>query len=156
MRKIKIEENKWNLHREDYGILESYVFEDSITDVDYNGRDLWISSLKKGRYCVKDVLSRDFVSQFCQRVANIVSKPFNKNNPVIEAETKNLRITIVHESVANTGTTICIRKTPTIQRLNEKIMLENDYCTQEMIDLLKSCVKAGLSIAVCGGMGCGV
>jgi pilus assembly protein CpaF len=152
---MKIDETHWQMQPQDYGVMEPYVFRDDITDVDYNGKELWVSSLSKGRYCVKAVPTVDFVEQFCSQVANIVSHPFNKNNPVIEAETRDLRITIVHESVAMTGTNICIRKTPTKMRLSVNQMLESGYCNLEILYLLACCVTAGLSIAVCGGMGSG-
>lgn len=152
---MKIEENHWNMQPADYGIMEKYVFQDDITDVDYNGKDIWVSSLTKGRYRAAEELDPFFVEQFCSRVANIVSCPFNKNNPVIEAETKDLRITIVHDSVAMTGKNICIRKTPQRVRLTEEGMLHSLYCSDKIIYLLANCVKAGLSIAVCGGMGSG-
>lgn len=153
---MKVDAYKWTMQPEDYGILKDYVFSDAITDIDFNGTDIWISSLEKGRYQTKGKLDTLFVEQFCNRIANMVSKPFNKNNPVIEAETMDLRITIVHKCVALTGTTICIRKTPVKMRLSEKFILSSDYCSKELINLLGNCVKAGLSIAVCGGMGCGV
>ncbi|MFP3156276.1 CpaF/VirB11 family protein [Lachnospiraceae bacterium ZAX-1] len=150
-----LNEYEWSIQPQDYGVLSAYVFMETVTDIDFNGKDIWISSLSRGRYCAQEQLSTFFVEQFCSRVANMVSKPFNKNNPVIAAETRNLRITIVHASVAETGTTICIRKTPNKMRLNEKLILRSQYSTEEIMNLLGNCVCAGLSIAVCGGMGTG-
>jgi len=152
---MKVEDYKWNIQPQDYGVLARYVYMDSITDVDFNGKALWVSCLLKGRYCVEDTLEPLFVEQFCNRIANLISRPFNKNNPVIEAETTDLRITIVHSCVALTGTTICIRKTPVKMRLSEQVILDSGYSSKGIMNLLGNCVKAGLSIAVCGAMGCG-
>ena len=37
-----------------------------------------------------------FVEQFTQRIANVVSQQFNKQNPELEAETSELRVTVLH------------------------------------------------------------
>lgn len=80
-----------------FGPLYPYIIDDDVTDVDYNGREVWITDSDNCRHVCKDlILSQDFVDQFTGRVANGVSKAFNRQNPVLEAETASLRITIVH------------------------------------------------------------
>ena len=51
---------------------------------------------------------------------------FNKNNPLLEAETDNLRISILHDSVTNTGISISIRKTPAVRRINRDSIVKDD------------------------------
>ena len=95
-----------------------------------------------------------FLEQFSQRVSNTVSRPFNKQSPVLEAETKTLRITIVHESVALSGRCVCIRKSLPYVRLNEKKMLREKFCTPEILELLnsaKGAEKYGFLRAARGG-----
>ena len=38
------------LKRQDYGVLYPYVMEETVTDIHWNGRQLWIDDLEKGRY----------------------------------------------------------------------------------------------------------
>lgn len=91
-----------------FGPLYPYIIDDDVTDVDYNGREVWITDSDNCRHVCKDlILSQDFVDQFTGRVANGVSKAFNRQNPVLEAETASLRITIVrmimgHEHLSTT------------------------------------------------------
>ena len=51
---------------------------------------------------------------------------FNQNNPLLEAETENLRISILHDSVTNTGISISIRKTPAIRRINKDRLISEE------------------------------
>ena len=123
-----------------FGPLYPYIIDDDVTDVDYNGREVWITDSDNCRHVCKDlILSQDFVDQFTGRVANGVSKAFNRQNPVLEAETASLRITIVHESVCLTGRSICIRKSLPYVRLHARQMIAEGYCKEEVLDLLLSC-----------------
>ena len=110
------------LGKEYFGPFWKFIANEEITDVDYNGREVWLTNIYNERYkvpaaYVKDNFSTMFVEQFTQRIANVVSRQFNKRYPELEAETSELRVTIVHESVARSGRSISIRKTPPIIRL---------------------------------------
>lgn len=139
----------------DYGELLPYVKNESITDINWNGYALWIDDLKRGRYKVDTVLSKEFVNVFCQKISNSVNCNFNKYDPLLEGETENLRISILHEKVANTGHSISIRKTPATRRIETKQAIKDGYCTQGLNEFLIACVKAGMSIIVCGIPGTG-
>lgn len=94
-----------------FGPLWEYIKDDDITDVDFNGTDLWITDTANRRKKIENHgITPRFVNQFSQRVANQVSKPFNKANNLLEAETDTLRISILHESAAVSGRSICLRK----------------------------------------------
>ena len=45
------------LKRQDYGVLYPYVMEETVTDIHWNGRQLWIDDLEKGRYMAPEILS---------------------------------------------------------------------------------------------------
>jgi pilus assembly protein CpaF len=95
------------------------------------------------------------VEQFTQRIANVVSRQFNKKNPVLEAETSELRVTILHESVARSGRTISIRKTPPIIRLTVAKALEEGFCSRKVMALLINCVYTKMNLIFCGMPGVG-
>ena len=103
------------LGKEYFGPLWKYVADEKITDVDYNGREIWLTNTENMRYranpeYIKEFITDNFIEQFTQRIANVVSRQFNKQNPQLEAETSELRVTIVHESVARSGRTIVSAK----------------------------------------------
>ena len=152
---MKISREAWNLKEESFGPLLPYVADKEITDINYNGEDVWVEHLKKGIYKVPVHLSEEFVSQFSIRVSNVVSEQINKFNNVLEAETDVLRISIIHPSATNTGYAISIRKTPAVMRLTEEKMLREQYCSKEILKFLIHCMKARMNMVFCGRPGAG-
>lgn len=143
------------LKRQDYGLLYPYVIEETVTDINWNGKQLWIDDLEKGRYMAAEVLPGEFVERFATLLANVTNKSFNKMNPVMEIETEELRISIVHQSVAHSGITISLRKIPAVRRLEKSDMVVNGFCSEPVLDLLIHCITAHCSVAVCGLPGTG-
>ena len=148
------------LGKEYFGPLWKYVADEKITDVDYNGREIWLTNTENMRYrpnpeYIKEFITDNFIEQFTQRIANVVSRQFNKQNPQLEAETSELRVTIVHESVARSGRTISIRKTPPIIRLTEEKAVQENFCEEKILALLINCVKNRCNMIFCGMPGIG-
>ena len=146
--------------REFFGPLYMYILDESITDIDINGAlgegGVWLTDCNNTRRaCYNRGVTKDFIDNFSQRVSNLVSKSFNKLNPVLEGETSELRITIVHESVSISGRTVSIRKTPKVSRLTAEKMLAEGYCNQEILQMLEGFVRDRLNIVVVGEPGVG-
>ena len=138
-----------------FGELLPLIENEDITDINWNGKELWIDDLNKGRYLSDIQLDDRFVTSFSTRIANLANKPLNKFNPLLEAETDLLRVSIISSEVTNTGTSISIRKTPPTRRIHRETMYENGYCT-ELLDLfMQAAVKSGCSIIVGGTPGVG-
>lgn len=152
---MKITRERWKFKDEYYGPLLPFVKDENVTDINYNGSDVWIDDLFLGRYCADVELSRDFVEQFCTRVADAVSANFNQYKPLLEAETDVLRISVIHESVANTGRSISIRKTPVVKRLSFEKIIETGYASIEIISLLQHCIEGKMNALICGLPGVG-
>lgn len=148
-------QKRFLLKRQDYGILYPYIMMDSVTDINWNGKQLWIDDLQKGRYMAPETLSEMFVDRFVLLLSNVSGLPFNRMNPVLEAETEELRISVVHSCVAHGGVTISLRKIPAVRRLEKGEMIQSGYCSEEICDFLIRCVKAHCSIAICGLPGVG-
>lgn len=148
-------ERKYLLKRQDYGVLYPYIVSEDVTDINWNGRQLWIDDLNQGRYMAGEVLAESFVERFVSLISSVSSLPFNKMNPVLEAETEELRISIVHECVTSTGVTISLRKIPAVRRLQKEKMIEEGYCDQGVAEFLEGCVLTHCNIAICGMPGAG-
>lgn len=144
------------MREESFGDLLPFVKDTDITDINWNGDQLWLDDVNKGRYLSDVVLTKNFVEGFSIRVSDVVSKNFNKYKPVLEAETDELRLTVLHESVSGTGRAISIRKTPAIKRITyEESIKKGNYCSEEVASLLSNTVKAKMNIIVCGLPGVG-
>lgn len=147
--------SKFEFRDEQFGPLLPFIQDDNVTDINFNGTDVWIDDLTRGRYKSNVTLTPEFINQFTVRIADRVSESFNQYNPLLEAETNTLRISVVHESVLNTGRSISIRKTPVIKRLTIQKMLDEDYCSQEILDLLINCIDGKMNMMMCGLPGTG-
>lgn len=148
-------EKKYLLKRQDYGQLYPYIVSDDVTDINWNGRQLWIDDLKRGRFLAGEVLTDAFVERFSSLLASVVSLPFNKRNPVLEAETEELRISIVHSCVTSGGITVSLRKIPAVRRLSREKMIEEGYCDRSVAEFLEHCIRVHCNIAICGMPGAG-
>lgn len=152
---MKISQEQWSLKPEQYGPFWKYIEAPDITDINFDGQWIWVDDLKKGTYRVPDEVSQGFLKQFAQRISNLVSITFNKYNPLLEAETQTLRISIIHEEVTNTGMSISIRKTPAVQRLNYKKLIGEGYCSPPILNFLQNCIKGHLNTVIAGLPGTG-
>ena len=139
-----------------FGPLYPYISNDDVTDIDFSGKELWITDCNNTRTRLsKVVLDNEFIEQFTKRVSNMVSQPFHKMSPILEAETETLRITIVHEDVCQGHRCICIRKSLPRVRLTDENVISSGYMKSEVFELLKGCVKAGMNIVFAGNPGVG-
>lgn len=137
-----------------FKIFEPYISDDNVTDINFNGKDLWIDDLKKGRFCIYDFLDESKVMEICLQFSNIVNKHFNLQSPVLEAEYGDLRISLLHPSIAN-YLSVSIRKTPQYMRLNKKLLLESGYLNEALFRFLKEAVRLEKNIMVSGLPGAG-
>lgn len=162
--KEKLVGNKVEVGFEHFGQMQALISKRDITDIEYNGRNLWVTDIYGIHKKVEDIeLSENFVYQFTQRIANAVSKDFNKTAPVLEAEaivdTKeeriSIRIEVIHEDKAVTGRAFCIRKTPSYARITEEGAIAEGYMTPKELVFLKNCIKAHMNIMICGEPGVG-
>ncbi len=140
---------------EQFGPLWKYIEDPEVTDIDFNGSQLWITDFGKGRYRAEEMLTEQFISSFTHTIANCVNKQFNNANKVLEADTKDLRISIIHESVTASGRSICIRKSPALVRNTIQTMLDEGYCSNEILQLLINCVLAKMNFVFGGETGAG-
>ncbi|MGN1382521.1 MAG: ATPase, T2SS/T4P/T4SS family [Eubacterium sp.] len=143
------------IQKEYFGELLPFIENENITDITWNGKQLWVDDLEKGRYPVSLKLESSFLESFAARIANLANVNFNRSQPVLEAETDNLRISLIDRSVTNTDYTLAIRKTPAVRRLSEQKMIQDEYADADVLQFLKAAVRGRCSIIVTGDVGSG-
>lgn len=148
-------QKKYLLKRQDFGILYPYLTEEKVTEINWNGRQLWVNDLDKGKYMAADILSDEFVERLASLIANMTDQAFSRRHPIMEAETEDMHICVMHRSVVHSGTTITLRKTPAVRRLIQSELVESGYCSEAILDFLRCCIEAHFSVAICGLPGAG-
>jgi len=141
----------------DFGAFVEYINNDDITDISYsNGGQIWIRSLSNGSYRVEnDKINNALVEKLAFQCSNVMGNSFNNANPFLDAESPELRMNFVHDSIATNGIALVIRKTPAKIRLKKENLLNEDYVTQDIHDFLIKCVLGHCNIMVCGETGSG-
>src|SRR5574344_153746 len=141
----------------DFGYLKEFLENDDVTDISYsNGGQIWLRTLSKGMFRVERFEINDaFMEKLAFQCANVMGKTFNMAYPFLDAESAELRMNFVHDSIARNGIACVIRKTPAKIRLNKDKILEEKYITLEIHDLLVQCVLGHCNIIICGETGSG-
>lgn len=141
----------------DFGAFQEYIDNDDITDISYtNNGQLWIRSLTQGSKRVENGnINNMVVEKLAFQCSNVMGVSFNNANPFLDAESPELRMNFVHDSIATNGIALVIRKTPAKIRLKEETLLDEDYVTKDIHDFLIKCVHGHCNIIVCGETGSG-
>ena len=141
----------------DFGLFKPLIDDDDITDISYcNHGQIWIRSLTEGSKRVEiDGLNDAFVEKLAFQCSNVMGTTFNNAKPFLDAESTELRLNFVHESIATNGIAVVIRKTPAKIRLNKEKLISEDYFTANIHDILMKCVEGHCNIMVSGETGSG-
>jgi len=141
----------------DFGPLKEFLENEDITDVSYtNGGQVWLKTLSKGKYKVEvPEVTNAFMEKLAFQCSNVMGKTFNMAHPFLDAESSELRLNFVHDSIATNGIACVIRKTPAKIRLNKEKLLDEKYVTEELHEFLIQCVKGHCNIIVSGETGSG-
>lgn len=141
----------------DFGFFEPLIKDDDITDISYcNHGQIWVRSLTEGSKRVEiEGLNDSFVEKLAFQCSNVMGTTFNNAKPFLDAESTELRLNFVHESIATNGIAVVIRKTPAKIRLNKEKLISEDYFTANIHDILMKCVEGHCNIMVSGETGSG-
>lgn len=141
----------------DFGPLNEFLKDDNVTDISYsNGGQVWLKTLDKGVFQVsRPDINNMLMEKLAFQCSNVMGKTFNMAHPFLDAESAELRLNFVHDSIATNGIACVIRKTPAKIRLNKDKLLNEKYCTIQVHDFLIKCVEGHCNIIVSGETGSG-
>lgn len=141
----------------DFGLFKPLIDNDDITDISYcNHGQIWIRSLAEGSKRVEiEGLDDAFVEKLAFQCSNVMGTTFNNAKPFLDAESTELRLNFVHDSIATNGIAVVIRKTPAKIRLSRDKLISEDYFTANIHDILMKCVEGHCNIMVSGETGSG-
>lgn len=138
----------------DFGVLNEFIEDIKVTDINFNGTDLWVDHLDFGRTIHQEYMSHSEVLKLCEKLANAVNRPLNVQTPILEADLDSLRISIVHPSVS-IKVSLSIRKSHHKLRFTEEEILEKNYVSKSALNFLKYAIEARANIMISGLPGAG-
>ena len=120
----------------DFGPLNEFLNDDNVTDISYsNGGNIWVKTLDKGVYQVqRPEINNILMEKLAFQCSNVMGKTFNMAHPFLDAESAELRLNFIHDSIATNGIACVIRKTPAKIRLNKEKLLNEKYCILQIHD----------------------
>ncbi|MBQ2872921.1 MAG: CpaF family protein [Bacilli bacterium] len=141
----------------DFGPLKQFLDNDDVTDISYsNGGQVWLKTLSKGVFRVENTgIDNTLIEKIAFQCANTMGKSFNMANPFLDAESAELRLNFVHDSIAKNGVALLMRKTPAKIRLKKDEIIKDDYIRLDIHDFLLKCVEGHCNILVSGETGSG-
>ena len=139
-----------------YGLLDSIMNDDSITEVMINGPDnIFIE--QNGRLFKLDKAFPDDkqLTDVIQRIVAKAGREVNQANPICDTRLEDgSRVNVVLPPLALCGPTVTIRKFSKAPMTMEKLIGYGSL-TKEIAEQLELLVKAKYNIFVCGGTGSG-
>ena len=131
--------------------LSEYLDQEHITDISFNGTDLWIQDNKKGYYKPKKQPTEEEVYRLGKQIADIQGKEFTNSDPILDTDLSYLRVNFVHQSVSPSGTTFAIRVS------RPKLVTKDiaSFANRDVADLLSVLMKAEMNILISGRTGAG-
>ena len=146
-----------NFDQIDFGPLKPYLEDDDITDISYdNDGQIHLKTLSKGIFRIDNpAINNAFMEKLAFQCSNVMGKTFNMAHPFLDAESAELRLAFIHDSVARNGVACVLRKTPAKIRLQKDKIVADKYVELDIIDFLEQCVLGHCNIIVSGETGSG-
>ncbi len=77
-------------------ILDELFKKETITDVSYNGADLYVQDNIKGRYKLNKKLNNQAVENYIKQLVYENNQKFNDEDPILDSELVFVKLKVVH------------------------------------------------------------
>ena len=129
--------------------------DEEITDISYNGKEIYYLHNKFGRKKSNINVSKDDVMIFVRQIANLSEKQFSYTTPSIDVSEGRYRINAVHPSIVRVDNEKSISFSIRIASKENRILTSKSFMNAKMKDFLMDCLKKKRSIVIGGPTGSG-
>lgn len=138
------------LHFIEHSFLSSLISDEDVTDISFNGKDIYYVSNIKGRMKSDIVIEHQMAKDFLRQIANLAEKQFSFTSPQLDITIGRYRINAMHQSIgriADEGVvTFCIRIASNEMRINASC----DFFSKDVVVLLREIIKNHCSLVIGG------
>lgn len=135
--------------------LKDLLKDDSITDISYNGENIYFKDNIKGRLKSDLSISRNDAYSFIRQIANLTDSQFSYTNPVLDVSVGKYRINATHSSISRKNrektTTFSIR----IGFDQLRIKDGDGFISEKAMELIYFALRSKNSIIISGKTGTG-
>ena len=138
------------------GPIEPLLDDGTISDILVNGHDeVYIE--RAGLLTKTNITFRDgaHLMRIIERIVSRVGRRVDESSPMVDARLRDgSRVNVIIPPLSLDGPILSIRRFG-INPLTDDDLLRNNTLTQEMLEVLKSCVQGKLNVLISGGTGAG-
>ncbi len=135
--------------------LSPLLEDEYVTDISYNGVDIFYLHSKKGRLKFDYSLSCQEANDFIRQIANFSEKQFSYSEPILDVSISRYRINAVHSSIVRVNDDKGISFSIRIASLENKIKSDKKFMDKSMKNYLLDLLNKNESIVIAGQTGSG-
>ena len=134
--------------------LKDLLSNEKVTDISYNGQDLYYVHNDFGRIKSDITLDKVAAKDFIRQIANLSEKQFSYSNPKLDVSFGRYRFNALHQSICrkNNEEAVCFSIRIASSKLRFK---ESDSLSEEVKELLQVLINSNVSIVIGGQTGSG-
>ena len=134
--------------------LQELLFNPKVTDISYNGQDIYYVHNDYGRLKSDTSIEKQAVKDFVRQIANLSEKQFSYQSPKLDVSFGRYRFDALHQSISrkNNEESICFSLRIASPELKFK---ETNSLSEKVKELLKVLIDSNVSIVIGGITGSG-
>ena len=134
--------------------LKELLTNEDITDISYNGQDIYYVDNYLGRLKSQISISKQEVKDFVRQIANLTEKQFSYQSPKLDVSFGKYRFNAVHQSISRKNNEECVCFA--IRIASSALRFESDESLKEEVrELLNVLIDSNVSIVIGGITGSG-
>ena len=130
--------------------LASLLSNEDVTDISFNGVDIYYVSNTLGRKKSNIVVEHQVVKDFLRQIANIAEQQFSFTSPILDISIDKYRINATHQSIGKINNEDVVTFSIRIASIKPRISKNSDFFTLEIVSLLNVLTNSRQSIVIGG------
>ena len=130
--------------------LSSLLGDEDVTDISYNGADIFYVSNHLGRLKSDIVIDQQTARDFLRQIANIAEQQFSFTNPILDISVDKYRINAAHQSIGKINNEDVVTFSIRIASVKPRINSDSDFFTPLLVELINAISKSHRSMVIGG------
>lgn len=139
----------------EHSFLSSLIEDEEVTDISYNGADIFYVSNSKGRIKSDIDVEHQTVKDFLRQIANLTEMQFSYTNPTLDISFGKYRLNATHQSIGKLDNEDVVTFSLRIASSKPRINRDSEFFTKPITELLDFIINKRLSIVIGGVTGSG-
>ena len=135
--------------------LKDLLSLDSVTDISYNGDNIYYIDNRYGRLRRDVEVEPQLVKDFIRQIANLSEKQFSYQSPELDVSFGKYRLSALHQSICRKNNEECVCFSIRIASSKLRIEENEQFFPREVIELLDVLIDSNVSIVIGGLTGSG-